>query len=141
MGAEGSKLDGEQEDEQKITLTPGGEHQSPPHAQRRQSQNGSPASKTQWMRPSQSRTATAADIRSPAAKQPQVRSPVPGQRLTQSARPGRSTAAGPPPVPEPPPPEPTPEQEYKQRVDGAKKQLISKLAVQIKSIPMKWVSG
>jgi hypothetical protein len=134
MGQEGSKLEsGEQEAEQN------GLHAQPSAAPSIAGSTGSQKStggassvssaKTQWMRPHQHKASGSVEVRRkgavPTAKQATSSggSSPPNEELAGSPT-GQTTV----------------EQDYRQRLEKSKKELVKKLAIQIKSVQTKWVS-
>ncbi|KAG2489618.1 hypothetical protein HYH03_011898 [Edaphochlamys debaryana] len=165
MGQEGSKLDGEQHEERivlnrgnaegtsrlKTTSEAGGapserssDHRSSAASQSaRASGSGTPPAgskgpSSSWMRPSQNRAATATEARRQAALAAANALSKPG---AASAAPARRPTTSPSPTEPPLLPEQAAakaaEQEYQAKMEGSKKELVKKLAVQIKSLSLK----
>ncbi|GLC69880.1 hypothetical protein PLESTF_000890900 [Pleodorina starrii] len=133
MGQEGSKLEsGEQEPEQQNAL-----HRQAslapsvaPSVVSQKSAGGASAvssSKTQWMRPTQSRAAGTVEVR----RKGRLQGAKPVAASSGGCSPPNEEASGSPPS------QTAAEQEYRQKLEKSKKELVKKLAVQIKSVQTK----
>ncbi|KXZ56979.1 hypothetical protein GPECTOR_1g884 [Gonium pectorale] len=124
MGQEGSKLDGEQEQEERIVLQGSGQSRPSGSGAAKSATPGTTPPKTTWMRPAQSRAPATVEIRHAVPK------PAP------AARPKRATGGGDGGAPQEvlsSTGQLGPEQEFGAKFESTKKELVKKLAVQIKS--------
>lgn len=129
MGQEGSKLDSGEQEQEHNSVHAQPSAVAPSVASQKSSGGGS--SKTQWMRPSQYRAARLAEARRRAAALGSKRVATSGG--SSSSSPSTEEAAVFPTT------QMEADQEFTQRLEKSKKELIKKLAVQIKSVQSRWV--